>query len=114
MPTETVQPKTYLKTFALLMALLALTVGANFINLGPFNVAVAMLISVAKAALILLFFMEVRYSPPLVWLFATAGFVWLVLMLVIMLSDYYTRNWIGPDWRDATGGRNHVEFAKPR
>ena len=114
MPTEIVQPRTYLTTFAILMALLALTVGANFVNLGPFNVAVAMLIAVAKAALIILFFMEVRYSHPMVWLFAAAGFLWLVLMLVMMLSDYTTRSWIGPDWRDATGGKNHVEFAPSR
>ena len=114
MPTETVQPKTYLKTFVILMVLLALTVGANCFNLGPFNVAVAMLISVAKAALIILFFMEVRYSNPIVWLFAATGFLWLVLMLVMMLSDYATRSWIGPDWRDGNGGKNHVEFAPPR
>ena len=115
MPTETVQHNTYLLTFVALMGLLVLTVGANFINLGPYNVAVAMLISISKAALIILFFMEVRYSHPIVWVFATAaGFLWLVLMFIMMLSDYATRSWIGPDWRDANAGKNHVEFAPPR
>ena len=75
MPTEIVQPKTYVKTFRRLLGLLALTVGANFVNLGPFSVVVALAIAVAKAALIILFFMEVRYSHPMVWLFATAGSV---------------------------------------
>ena len=114
MPTETVQPKTYFASFVALMALLALTVGANFLNLGPFNVVVAMLIAAAKAGLIILFFMEVRYSHPIVWVFATAGFLWLLLMFVMMMSDYSTRSWIGPDWRNATDGKNHVEFAQPR
>lgn len=113
MPTEIVQPKTYVKTFLSLIGLLALTVGANFLNLGPFSVVVALGVAFAKAALIILFFMEVRYSPPLVWLFAAAGFVWLVILLVISMSDYTTRNWSGADWRNATNGVNHVEFSTP-
>ena len=55
MPAASAQPKTYLKTFAALMGLLALTVGANFLNLGSFNVVAAMLISLDKALLIILF-----------------------------------------------------------
>ena len=78
------------------------------------NRLIALLVSVCQGLLVILFFMEGRYSRPMVWLFATAGFLWLVLMLIITLSDYHTRSWIGPDWRDATGGRNHVEFAAPR
>jgi cytochrome c oxidase subunit 4 len=113
MPAETMHLRTYLKTFAALMLLLVLTVGANFLEMGPFNVAVAMFISVAKALLIVLFFMEVRASRPMIWLAASAGFVWLMLMLVMMLSDYETRPWIGPDWRDGNAGTNHVEFATP-
>ena len=113
MPTETVQPKTYVRTFLGLIGLLILTVGASFLNLGPFSVALALGIAVAKAALIILFFMEVRYSPPLVWLFASAAFVWLLILLVICMSDYTTRRWSGPDWRNATNGINHVEFSSP-
>ena len=113
MPSEIVQPKTYLRTFGLLLLLLALTVGANFVNLGPFNVAAALTISVLKAALIILFFMEVRYSPPIVWLFATAGFVWLLLLLIFTSSDYQTRGWSGQNWRNGTNGQDHIEFNNP-
>ena len=113
MPTVNVQPKVYLRTFAALLALLVLTVGANFVNLGPFNVAVALAISIAKAAFIILFFMEVRYSPPMVWLFATAGFIWLLLLLIFSLSDYQTRAWSGQNWRGGTNGQDHIEFNNP-
>jgi cytochrome c oxidase subunit 4 len=111
MPIGIIRPKTYLKTFLALLGLLTLTVGANFADLGPFNVMIAMLVSVAKTLLIILFFMEVRYSPPLVWLFATAGFLWLILMIIMMLNDYETRSWVAPDWRAGVNGSNHVEFA---
>ncbi len=81
MPTETVSTKTYFRTFGALLGLLALTVGANFVNLGPFSIVVALAISIAKGALIMMFFMEVRYSHPIVWLFATAAFFWLIILL---------------------------------
>ncbi len=113
MPTVTVQPKVYVRTFGALLALLVLTVGANFLNLGPFNVAVALAISIAKAALIILFFMEVRYSSPMVWLFATAGFIWLLLLLIFTQSDYQTRAWSGQNWRGGTNGQDHIEFHNP-
>ena len=105
--------KIYVRSFALLMVLLVLTVGANFVNLGPFNVAAALAISVAKALVIILFFMEVRYSNPLVWLFAAAGFIWLVLLLVFIQSDYRTRGWSGQNWRGGTNGQDHIEFNNP-
>ena len=113
MAAPTVSIKVYVRTFALLMALLVLTVGANFVNLGPFNTAVAMSISVAKALLIILFFMEVRYGTPLVWLFAAAGFIWLALLLVFVQSDYRTRQWSGQNWRGGTNGQDHIEFNNP-
>ena len=113
MPTETVQTKTYVKTFVALMGLLVLTVGANLVNLGPFAVVVALGIAIAKAALIFLIFMEVRYSHPMTWLFAAAAFVWLLFMLVMSMTDYTTRDWSGPDWRNATNGVNRVEFTTP-
>ena len=86
-------PRTYFWNGAALLGLLALTIGAAYVNLGPFNSAVAMAISLAKGALIILFFMHLRYSRPLLWLFAGAGFFWLGIMLVLALSDYMTRGW---------------------
>ena len=113
MPSETVSTKTYFKTFAALLGLLVLTVGANFINLGPFNLIVALAISVAKGALIFLFFMEVRYSHPIVWLFASAAFLWLIILLTITMTDYLTRPWSGPVWTQELRGSNKMEFTQP-
>ncbi len=86
-------PRTYFVSCIALLALLALTIGAAYINLGPFNTIVAMLISLAKGTIILLFFMHLRYSRPLIWIAAATGFFWLGIMLVLAMTDYLSRGW---------------------
>jgi cytochrome c oxidase subunit IV len=84
-------PRTYLVTGIVLLAFLALTITAAYVDLGPFNTVVAMAISLAKGALIVLFFMHMRYSKPILWVFVGAGFFWLGIMLVLAMSDYMSR-----------------------
>lgn len=85
--------KTYFIVFGALLALTALTTGVAFVNLGPFNVAVAMGIAITKALLVGLYFMHLRYSNRLTIIFAVASLVWVVHLLVASLSDYITRPW---------------------
>jgi cytochrome c oxidase subunit 4 len=85
--------RTYLLNGLALLGFLALTIAAAYLNLGPFNTVVAMLISAVKAALILLFFMHLRYSKPVVWVFAGAGIFWLAIMFMLAFSDYLSRGW---------------------
>jgi cytochrome c oxidase subunit 4 len=85
--------RTYISNGIALLACLAVTIAAAYVNLGPLNTAAAMAISLAKGVLILLFFMHIRYSRPLLWVFVGAGFFWLGIMLVLAMSDYMTRGW---------------------
>lgn len=85
--------RTYMVNAIALLAFLALTIAAAYVNLGPFNTILALSISLAKGALILLFFMHVRYSKPLLWVFVGAGFFWLGIMFALALSDFLTRGW---------------------
>jgi cytochrome c oxidase subunit 4 len=86
---------TYFKTFVWLAVLLALTVAAAHVDLGMWNVPVALAIAMVKAALIVLVFMHVRYGSPLLKLFAAGGFFWLLVMLAFVLTDVKmrTRGW---------------------
>jgi cytochrome c oxidase subunit 4 len=86
-----VSPRTYVTIFLLLMVLTAVTVGAAFLDLGPFNTLVAILIACTKMMLVVLYFMHVRYSSRLTWAVVGAGFFWLALLLLLTLSDYVTR-----------------------
>ncbi|HEY1239068.1 MAG TPA: cytochrome C oxidase subunit IV family protein [Bryobacteraceae bacterium] len=87
------------KTYALvLLALLGLTVLTTlvaFVDLGDFSVVVALAIAVTKMLLVALFFMHVRYSTKLTRLVILGGLLWLAILLLLTLSDFFTRNWIG-------------------
>jgi cytochrome c oxidase subunit IV len=83
--------KDYLTVTIGLLGLLLLTVGAAYIHFGPLNTAIAMLISSAKASLIILFFMHVRRAKPLLRVFVFAGFLWLTLLFALTLGDYLSR-----------------------
>lgn len=94
MSSHVVPQSVYLKVFWALMVLTVVTVAVSLVDLGPLNVVVALLVAGVKATLVVLFFMHVRYSPKLIWIFAGAGFLWLLFMLVLTFQDVATRDWI--------------------
>ena len=88
-----VAKRTYYTVFAVLLALLLATVGAAFVHLGPFNLAIALAIAGCKALLIIFYFMHVRGGTRMLWIFAGAGFFWLGILFTLVLTDYVTRGW---------------------
>jgi cytochrome c oxidase subunit IV len=86
-----VPPGTYIVIILTLMVLTAATVIAAFINLGPFNIVVALGIATVKATLVVLFFMHAKYSPKRTKLVIIAGIFWLMIMLFMTMSDYASR-----------------------
>jgi len=79
------------RCWSALMLLLAVTTGSAFLPLGSFNLVVSLAIALAKALIVLLFFMELRGSAGLVRAFAAAGFFWLLIMIVLTGADYWHR-----------------------
>ena len=86
--------KTYLAIFAALLILTYATIVVARIDLGRFNTIVALTIAVAKAVLVVLFFMHVRYSTRLTRLVVVGGFMWLALLIGFTMADIATRGWI--------------------
>jgi cytochrome c oxidase subunit 4 len=84
--------KTYVFVFLALLVGTLLTVLASEVDLGWANNIVAMTIAIAKALLVLYFFMELRHSTRMTALTAAAGFFWLVLMLAMIMMDYWSRH----------------------
>ena len=100
--SETIVSRTtYLVVWAALLALLAATVAASYVHLGFFNVVATVAIAAIKAVLIIMYFMHVRYSPRLVWVFVGVGFFWLAILFSLAFGDYYTRVYmpVPTDWK---------------
>ncbi len=85
--------KTYLIVFSTLMVLLVVTLLAAIPDLGPWNLPIAMAIAVAKALVVMIWFMHLKFSSPLTRLFAGAAFFWLAILFLLTLSDYISRPW---------------------
>jgi cytochrome c oxidase subunit IV len=89
--------KTNLAVFVALLVMLLATVGAAELDLGRLNTIVALSIAVAKALIIMLYFMHVKYSGRITKVFAGAAFFWLGILIALSMSDYLTRGWLGID-----------------
>jgi cytochrome c oxidase subunit IV len=91
-----VAPKSQLfAVFAALMVLTVVTVLVSRVNLGYLNLPVALAVAVTKALLVILIFMEVKYSPRLVQVTAGVGFLFLGIMILYTMTDYLSRNLLG-------------------
>ncbi|MGE0130585.1 MAG: cytochrome C oxidase subunit IV family protein [Blastocatellales bacterium] len=93
MPEHIVPIKTYAKVLAALLILTATTCGVSFIDMGKMNAVVAVVIAFAKASLVALIFMHLRYSRHLMQIVFVAGLFWLGILIALTLSDYLTRGW---------------------
>lgn len=91
METTTHPAKVYWRNCAALMFLLVVTWSVGYVDLGLFNLVVALAIGIAKALLVALFFMHIKGSSRLLHLAATAGVIWLLILLSLTLGDYFTR-----------------------
>jgi len=83
----------FVRVLISLFFLLAMTTALAFVPLGNWNWLVSIIIAFTMAGLILLFFMKLRSSEPLLWLTSAAGFTWLSLLILLVLLDYISRPW---------------------
>jgi len=91
-----IAPKSQLYgVFGALMVLTVLTVAVSRVDLGILNLPVALAIAVTKAVLVVLIFMEVKFSPKLIQVSAAAGFLFLGIMVYYTMTDYLSRNMLG-------------------
>jgi cytochrome c oxidase subunit 4 len=88
-----VGPKVYVVILLALLVGTALTVWASFLELGIWNPIVALAIATGKAILVVLFFMQVKYSSKLTKLTVGAAIFMFLALVGMTLSDYMSRAW---------------------
>ena len=87
--------RTYAAVFGGLLVCTLLTVLVAKQDFGFLNTAVALTIACFKATLVIWFFMGVRYNTSLTKVVVASGFVWLLILFGIGMSDYISRGWMG-------------------
>lgn len=91
MSEQVVSPRIYLAVFAVLILLTATTTFVAFVDAGPWNAVLALVIALFKASLVLFFFMHLKYGPRLNLLVFAGAILWLGILLVATYSDFATR-----------------------
>ena len=92
--------RTYVLVWLTLTIMTFVTFYVSKIEMGQWNIVVALAIAFFKMMLVILFFMNVKAESPLTKLFAGAGFFWMILLLGQVAIDYLSRNWmpLGKMW----------------
>jgi cytochrome c oxidase subunit IV len=83
----------YTFVFIALLILAGLTTAVSYVDLGVFNVVIAMAIATSKMLLVALFFMHLRYKPGLTRTASVVGLFWLGLLVAFTLADVLSRSW---------------------
>ena len=77
-----------------LLILTWLTVGVSFIDLGPVNDIVALVIAITKALLIVFIFMGLRWASSVPKLLLLLGIFILLVLFVGTINELMTRIWV--------------------
>lgn len=90
-----------LAVFVALIVLTVVTVAATWVNLGAWNLWIAMGIATVKAALVALYFMHLRYDRPFHGLIFVTGLLFLTLFLSLTLLDTLQYQPTVDEWQQA-------------
>ncbi|MBN9417997.1 MAG: cytochrome C oxidase subunit IV family protein [Candidatus Eremiobacteraeota bacterium] len=82
---------TYWLIWAVLMALLVLTVVLNMFHLGVWGTVLGLIIACIKALLVAVFYMHLRHSPAFIRLAAGAALLWICFMFALSWADFLSR-----------------------
>jgi caa(3)-type oxidase subunit IV len=74
-----------------MLVLAALSFGLAFIKIGFLSPVFQFLIAFLQASVLFILFMRLKGSPSLKWVFAAAGFVWLLFLFGLSMTDYADR-----------------------
>lgn len=88
-------PATYNLVCAVLILFTIGTVAFSFAPVhGQWHIVFGLIIGAVKASLVVLFFMHAILSDRVTWGVILVAIFWLGIMLVLTLSDYFSRNMI--------------------
>ena len=87
---------TFVNTLCALLVLTVITVIVSLFDFGGFNMILAMLIAAMKAALVMTFFMHLKWDTAVNNIVFLSSFIFLSLLFVFTLADFATRGGTNP------------------
>lgn len=84
-------PKTFFIVWVALMFLTFITVYVAQFHFGDLNIVVAMLVASAKATIVALYFMHLKYEDKLTWIYALYPVFLLFLLIASTIIETFTR-----------------------
>jgi len=107
--TPHVQPlKVYLATWGALVVLTAITVGASYVNFGPANLVIAIVIATIKAAVVAALFMHLLHDHKFHALVLVSGALFLIIFIAFTMFDTEYRG-----RADAVEGERPMDITRP-
>ncbi len=95
MAERTISTRTYVIVCALLILLTVLTVAVSFFHLpGRWHATIGLIIALCKGSLVALFFMHLIISSRLTWIVVVVSIFWLLLLIILTMTDYLSRDLI--------------------
>lgn len=91
MATKVISETTYAVVLLALLVFTALTYLASKVDLGRWNLVIALAIAATKVSLVALYFMHARYSSRLTRVVIGSGLAWLAILISLTINDYLTR-----------------------
>ena len=82
-----VNPLILVGTLVVLLVLTFLTVAVTWVDLGEFNLWIAMIIATIKAALVVLFFMHLYWDKPIVGVVFVTSLLLVALFIGLSMTD---------------------------
>ena len=82
-----VSPRLLLSIYGILLVLTVITVAVTDVDLGSFNLVVALIVAVAKASVVALYFMHLRWDSPFNSVILVAAFLFVAIFIGIAIVD---------------------------
>ncbi|MEZ4648572.1 MAG: cytochrome C oxidase subunit IV family protein [Candidatus Eisenbacteria bacterium] len=86
-PGHIVSPMILVGTLVALLVLTFITVAVTWVNLGEFNLWIAMIIATIKAALVVLFFMHLYWDKPIIGIVFVTSLLLVALFIGLSMTD---------------------------
>ncbi len=81
----------FIKIWLALIVLTGITVGVCYLDMQKWTIFTAMLVATVKAALVILFFMHIRYEKPIIKWMVLILIATYAVFIILTFSDYSFR-----------------------